>query len=213
MIKLEVGLKLEKDLKYYKKILRKHNAINTFNCETHDIYWTNKNLDGLTEKEMKNACIRLRITRGIGVKDRALFKKIRNALGIKDRWNYEFQNYKVFDKESENEFKIKENDLEKYYKIFEEKGFKKIFDTYKTDYQYSIGLMKSRIQLQNIKDIGLLLYYDNPDFYELPLKKQREKIIEELNSYGFDFHKDELGLDKLRTLYYKKDCHSENQNG
>ena len=73
--------------------------------------------------------------------------------------------------------------------------------------------MKSRIQLQDIENIGLLLYYDNPDYYELSLDEQRNALIDELNSYGFDFSYDILGLDKLRTLYYKKEMYSKNQNG
>ena len=36
--------------------------------------------------------------------------------------------------------------------------------------------MKNRIQLQDIKDIGLLLYYDNPDLYELSLEEQRKNL-------------------------------------
>lgn len=73
--------------------------------------------------------------------------------------------------------------------------------------------MKNRIQLQDIKDIGLLLYYDNPDLYELSLEEQRKKLIDELNHYGFDFKYSDLGLDKLRTLYCKKEMYSKNQNG
>ena len=73
--------------------------------------------------------------------------------------------------------------------------------------------MKSRIQLQDIENIGLLIYYDNPDYYELPFDAQRNALINELNSYGFDFDYDTLGLDKLRTLYYKKEMYSKNQNG
>lgn len=213
MIALEVGLKLDNHQKDYEKILEEHNAINRWDCETHDIYWTDKDLNGLTENEMKRACVRLRMTRGIGGKDFKTINKIKNALGIKGNWNCRFQNYKVFDKTAEDQFEVNANDLEDYHKKFDEKGYKKVFDTYKTDYQYSIGNMKSRIQLQDIKDIGLLLYYDNPELYELPLEEQRKKLIEELNSYGFDFKKDELGIDKLRTLYYGKDCYSENQNG
>ncbi len=72
------------------------------------------------------------------------------------------------------------------------------------DYQYSIRNIKSRIQLQYIEDIGLLLYYDNPDYYELSLDEQRKALIDELNSYGFEFDYETLGLDKLRILYYKK---------
>ena len=41
---VEVGIKLSND----------------FNVKTHDIYYTNKNLDNLTENEIKNSCIRLR---------------------------------------------------------------------------------------------------------------------------------------------------------
>ena len=73
--------------------------------------------------------------------------------------------------------------------------------------------MNHRIQLQEIKDIGLLVYYDNSDYYNLPLDAQRMKLIDELNSYGFELKYDDLGLDKLRTLYYKKEMYSKNQNG
>lgn len=73
--------------------------------------------------------------------------------------------------------------------------------------------MNSKVQLQEIDDIGLLVYYDNSIYYDLPLDEQRNKLIDELNSYGFDFSYDILGLDKLRTLYYKKEMFSKNQNG
>ena len=46
--------------------------------------------------------------------------------------------------------------------------------------------MKSKIQLQEIKGIGLIWYYDNPDFYQLPFKEQRKKLVDEFNSYGFE---------------------------
>lgn len=59
----------------------------------------------------------------------------------------------------------------------------------------------------------LVLEYDNPDYYHYPLEEQRKMLIDELNSYGFNFKYDDLGLDKLRTLYYKKEMFSKNQNG
>ena len=68
------------------------------------------------------------------------------------------------------------------------------------------------IQLQDIENIGLLVYYDNPDYYDLPEKVQRQKLIEELNSYGFEIPVEQLGLDKLRTLYLNREMYSENQN-
>jgi len=93
------------------------------------------------------------------------------------------------------------------------KGYFKVFDTVKKDYHYKNDKIKSIIQLQDIKDIGLVVYYDNPDYYGLELDNQREKLLQELNYYGFSFKKEELGIDKLRTLYYKKQLYSKNQNG
>ena len=91
-------------------------------------------------------------------------------------------------------------------------GYNIVFDTIKFDFQYGNDKMKSRVQLQSIKDVGLLVYYDNPNYYEFPLDKQRKLLLEELNSYGFDFKTTDLGLDKLRTLYYGKEMFSKNQN-
>ena len=60
MLIVEVGFKLVKDYIYYDNLLKKNGLNNDFNVITHDIYYTNKKLDGLTEVEMKNSCIRLR---------------------------------------------------------------------------------------------------------------------------------------------------------
>lgn len=177
MLVLEVGLKLNNYLIYYHDMLIKNGLSLDFSCITHDIYYTDKNLDGLTENQMKNSCIRLRYCDEI--------------------------NKEIIDK----------TDLDnKEHKLIE-KGYKKVFDTIKMDFQYSNKNMKSKIQLQDIKDIGLLVYYDNPNYYKLPLEEQRKKLIDELNSYGFNFKYSDLGIDKLRTLYYKKEMYSENQNG
>jgi len=177
MLALEVGFKLDKSLIFYHDMLTKNGLTLDFSCITHDIYYTDKSLDGLTENQMKNSCIRLRYCDCI--------------------------NKEISDK----------TELDKKEKSLIENDYKKIFDTIKIDFQYCNQSMKSKIQLQDIKDIGLLVYYDNPDYYELPLKEQREKLIDELNSYGFDFKYSDLGLDKLRTLYYGKEMYSENQNG
>ena len=203
MIVVEVGFKLNKNIKYYEEILSSHNAINRFNCKMHDIYWTNKNLENMTENEMKNSCIRLRITEGFGGVDFSGVSKI----------SYRFQNADNFIVNKDNQKELTLEEVNEYIKKIENNGYVKAVDTSKVDYQYSIGDMKSRIQLQDIENVGLLIYYNNPDYYELPLDNQRNALINELNSYGFDFDYNTLGLDKLRTLYYKKEIYSKNQNG
>ena len=92
-------------------------------------------------------------------------------------------------------------------------GYKKVFDTIKKDFHYYKDGMSSKVQLQQIENIGLLVYYDNKDYYEFDLDTQRKMLIDELNSYGFQFNYDILGIDKLKTLYYGKEMYSKNQNG
>lgn len=200
---LEVGFKLDKDLAYYHNMLIDYGFKNVFNCETWDRYWSNKDFEGMSENEIKRNCVRFRCSRSI----KKRFLK-RNSFT-----NSGFQNYLIFDNLAENSFMCPMEALPEFEEKFKKYYWKKVFDTKKKDYQYSIEGMKSRIQLQDIEGIGLLVYYDNPDYYHLPIDEQRKKIIDELNSYGFNFKYDDLGLDKLRTLYYGKECYSENQNG
>ncbi len=113
-------------------------------------------------------------------------------------------------KDAETDF---EEIKEKGEKLIAE-GYRKVFDTIKLDFQYGgIEGMPSRVQLQDIKDVGLLCYYDNANYYHLPMDDQRRELLHELNSYGFNFKETDLGIDKLRTLYYGKPMYSKNQNG
>lgn len=200
---VEIGIKLKHNLDYYENILKNVSAINTYNCETRDLYYTNKLLNGFTENEMKMACVRFRMSRNLD----------ENDSDGNNGWSCVFQNYHVFDFLNEDKFQCDYSSLKNYEQKFKDANWIKVFDTYKTDHQYQIGNMKSRIQLQDIQGIGLILYYDNPDYYSLPQEEQRKNLIDELNSYGFDeFDYNTLGFDKLRTLYYKKNCYSKNQN-
>ena len=189
MLIVEVGIKLDKDFEYYDNLLKNNGLVNDFKVTTHDIYYTDKNLDGLSENEMKNACIRLRSGNNSNYK---IQNNLIDNLDLKEVSSAELDDF--------------ENRLDKL-------GYKKVFDTTKKDFHYYKEGMSSKVQLQQIEDIGLLVYYDNKDYYEFDLETQRKKLINELNSYGFNFNYDILGLDKLRTLYYKKEMYSKNQNG
>ena len=189
MLIVEVGLKLNNSFDYYDNILNNNGLINDYNVTTHDIYYTNKDLNGMSENEMKNACIRLRSCNNED------FKLQNNLLPEID--------IKIVKQKSLNEFE------EKLHKF----GYNKVFDTIKKDHHYFKEGMNSKIQLQEIDSIGLIVYFDNSNYYDLDLDTQRNKLIDELNLYGFDFKYDDLGLDKLRTLYYGKEMYSKNQNG
>ena len=55
----------------------------------------------------------------------------------------------------------------------------------------------------------------NTDFSIMPktTTNNEDRAERLINEYGFDFNYTDLGLDKLRTLYYGKEMYSENQNG
>ena len=207
---VEVGFLLENDIEFYEEILEKAGAEKTFVCETHDKYWTNKTYDELivlTENQIKMSCIRLR--------ECAVYDTIHC---IEKSPSFHFDNYLIFDKNltenenSKNYFKVKESEIKPYIEKIENQNWYLIFDTFKRDYQYKIGDIESRIQLQEIDNIGLVLYYDNPEYYEMPEKLQRKALIDELNNYGFNFSYDLQDIDKLRTLLTGILCTSFNQN-
>ncbi len=191
MLVVELGLYLDKPYSYYEELLKNNGLKCVFECITHDIYYTDddfSNIDNMSENQIKDVCIRVR--------------SVNNS-------DYEIQHNLIKDY---NRKCIKTNNIEELDKELSEYGYRKVFDTIKHDYQWCKDGMSSKIQLQEIKDIGLLLYYDNKEYYEYDLDTQRRKLIDELNSYGFNFDYDVLGIDKLRTLYYKKKMYSKNQN-
>lgn len=183
---VEVGMKLDKSIIYYHDMLINKGLKLNYSCITRDVYYTKDSLEGLTENQMKNACIRFRYCNSINEKTRIITSRKNN--------------------------KVVEEQIKKEQTLIKQ-GYKKVFDTIKIDFQYCNDDMKSKVQLQDIKDIGLLVYYDNPNYYGLSLDEQRKMLFNELNLYGFNFKETDLGLDKLRTLYYGKEMYSKNQNG
>lgn len=184
---VEVGIKLDKSLNYYKNLLEKNDLKIVYEVTTHDIYYTNKELDNLTEREMKEACIRLRSCNDSSF----IVQNDFSNLGIKE---------------------VLKEDLLTYEEKLKELNYKKVFDTEKRDYHYFKDGMTSRVQLQDIKDIGVVVYFDNKKYSGYKEEIQRNKLIEELNTYGFNISYDSLDIDKLRTLYYGKEMYSLNQN-
>ena len=161
------------------------------------IYWTPYDLCGYTEKQMKDACIRYRQVNNL--------KSDRPGPAV-------MQNYPMTNKKDVGEFFIPRDALAAFDAMLQESGYQKVFDTRKRDYQYATTSMRSRIQLQQIDNIGLVVYYDNPNYYHMQAEQQRLELIRELNNIGFEIPETQLGIDKLRTLYTGKLCYSTNQN-
>ena len=112
---VEVVFLLDRDLSYYDELIKKHNGINTFSCKTYDIYWTKENLDGLSENQMKNKCIRFRKCNRI----------CGEHLNEDESSRCVFQNYRLYDNNSNDSFECLIEDLQENEKKFEKKDLKK----------------------------------------------------------------------------------------
>lgn len=194
---VEIGILLHKPLAYYDELLTSKGACNVFNCKTHDVYWTFHDLRGKSEKQIKDACIR--------------YRHVTNLASDKPGPAV-MQNYPMADKRSVGEFFVPVNALQEFDRMFQEQGYMRVFDTTKHDYHYATPQMRSRIQLQDIEGLGLVVYYDNPDYYNFPPETQRIALIRELNTFGFNIPESQMGIDKLRTFYNNELCYSTNQN-
>ncbi len=179
---VEVGMPLDKSLIYYHEMLFSHGLDLQFACVTHDLYYTKAEN---FDEALTDSQIKNECVR---------LRRLEGVIGVNKRPRDDIE--AIMQQE----------------KGLLAQGYKKAFDTIKFDFQYHKEGMTSYIQLQDIKDIGLLLYYDNGHYYDLPLDEQREALFKELNSYGFDFKQDDLGVDKLLSLYHKKLMYSKNQN-
>ena len=189
MAEVEVAFKVSQRQSKCEKLLKKAGYELFWKAKTRDLYFTKTELSpDMSEQELKFACVRIRNSNG----------------------GYSVDNFSVFDNSKPDKFKC---DKIKAYEIVEillENGYKKVFDTSKTDYVYKKG--NSYHQLQNIDGIGLLDYAFDEDIKNLPEDEQFIILKKEMEDIGIELEYDK-GVDKLRTLLSRKLCFSKNQNG
>ena len=189
MAEVEIAFKVKQKQSKCEKLLKKVGYELFWKAKTRDLYFTKIELSlDMSEQELKFACVRIRNSNG----------------------GYSVDNFSVFDNSKPDKFKC---DKIKAYEIVEmllENGYKKVFDTSKTDYVYKKG--NSYHQLQNIDGIGLLDYAYDEDIKDLQEEKQFEILSKEMEDIGIELEYKE-GIDKLRTLLLGKLCFSKNQNG
>lgn len=187
---VEIGMLCKEPLDYYLDLLKNNGINQKMVLVTRDIYFYNKDINelkNLKESDIKHSCIRIRMCRKPGGKFRKFNIQNCNMPGFKS----EYRKWRL----KSIEKKLLSN------------GYKPIIDTVKTDYQYENG-----IQLQNVDDIGLLVFWDNPKYYDFNEEKQFDLLKKDLEKIGFDFVYP-LGIDRLRTKINNKLCFSKNQSG
>jgi len=189
-MEVELGFLLDNNLDYYEKIITNNNCKYLGKNQMIDMYYSNQNnFDNMTELEIKNACIRLRF----GIHKGSL------------KYKGGFQNC-IIDNKSDSEYSD-----ELLANIIND-GFKLKYTMHKTDIHYKHSIINGDIQFQEVDGFGLMIFYYNPDYFNLDEETQRRKLIDDLRVFGFDFNYESLGVDRLRSLYYGELKYSLNQN-
>ena len=189
MDEVEVGFKIKNSLDESREILLKNGFENIFNTQTHDLYFSKTQLNKkMTEQEIKFSCVRFRHTKG----------KCR------------FENFKLFDKNSEDKFECLLDEAGEIFIKLKQQGFNKVFDTYKSDNIFRKGTLCC--QLQEIDGIGLLNYIFDESVFCLSQSEQFEYLTKKMIDMGFVLEYKE-GVDKFRSFINGKLMFSKNQNG
>lgn len=180
---VEVGYLCNNSINYYDDLLKKQKVDNYFNTCVKDIYYSKKDINKLQEmasNDIKESCIRIRFSKSITNNSRYKKFRIQNYEGLLNIFNDDFYAYREFDNIQR---KLIEN------------GFKKVISTEKIDYQYMDGYL----QLQDVQDIGLIVYYYNPKYFYESVDVQKKLLTQELKEIGFEF-KSLQEIDRLKIL-------------
>lgn len=116
----------------------------------------------------------------------------------------------MFDESKPDKFKCSLDEAAEIIVNLKQNGFKKVFDTYKTDFIYKKD--NTYHQLQKINHIGLLDYVYCEDLFQHKPEWQFTLLSNGMKNLGFELEYEE-GVDKLRSLLSQKLCFSKNQNG
>lgn len=190
MIRVEAGFKIKNSKEEAEQILLKNGFVNTFkNAKTRDVYFgRNINFNNKSETEIKRSLIRCR--------------------GFQTFTNLQLLDPSIPEGKHVVDFKTALN----YCNRLLAEGFDVVFDTEKTDWIYKKG--NCWHQLQDIKNIGLIDYVWNEDIFNKGYSEQEQfnLLKQQMTDLGFTLEYD-LGIDKLRTLYYGEIKFSTNQAG
>lgn len=186
MEKIEVSFKISgNQMTVVNKILTKGFTL-LWKVKTIDKYYCkpNSNITNLKEK-----CLRLRKVESLS----------------NDSITYYFEDYSllnVSEKNKLNDFKIlKEDDYNYLDETLKKMNFKEFLTTNKIDYV----LKKENyiFQIQDIKDCGLIVSYDNEDYSNYNYQEQKSLLIADLEKFGFQIV-DYEEFDKFKELITNK---------
>ncbi len=142
-------------------------------------------------KTLKDRCVRLRTSFKIDEEIRKLgFRKLDLS-------------------ESQDEEKLSLKEAKKLEKQLLKDGYQLIHTDDKTDFVYILKEKDLAFQIQDIEGLGIIVAYDNKDYYNLPSKKQREKLIKDVEHYGIkiqDYNQVDrfTGIDKSKKFSIKE---------
>lgn len=186
----KVSLLLDGDVDYYTNLLNSQGAVITEIFDITERLFTDKNFEDIclmSESEIKQNCV--------------VIKNCNQVMGDNGSNSEKIclENYSIFDKNHDADFEINKSELKDFCSKLENGGFYEVLQTFKMQYDFRLR-NGNALSLQEIDSIGVVLTYFNSEYENMPSNLQREAVISELNSYGFEIDKNESDIDVIKTL-------------
>lgn len=188
MIKEEIEFFVEKSLEENIKILKRNGFNEMFHVRTIANYYLPSNVELNDIRDVKDKCIRIR--KSVRNDYSEGFKLGNSGILDKDKYSDYYS-----DEVCEIEIKTDKEALDLENRLLSD-GYKLIYTDDKDDNVYEINNREIVFQLQDLKDIGLIIAYDNSKYYGLDKYKQTLELIKDVEKYGIRFK----GYDKVNRF-------------
>lgn len=168
---------------------------NICNTVVEERYYYDKDISNMTENEIETICLKVsKNCNDFSIQNNDLLKKRAESNCLSTE---------------ENELILKDSifpdEINSYEKCLILLNYEKKIECKEQHYYYQNVEDNVIIELQKVEGVGLLLYYDNPRYFNMSIEEQKRQLIEELiYNYGFDIPDDCNNFDKLRYIYHRE---------
>lgn len=191
-----ITIKLNNDLSFeeWKDEMRIAGFENICTTGIEERYYCDKDISNMTENEIEVICLKAsKNCNGFSIQNNDSLKKRIDVDHLTEE-----------EKELILKDSISFDEIDYYEKCLLELGYEKKIVCKEQHYYYQNKEDNVIIELQKVEGIGLLLYYDNPQYFNMSIDEQKKQLISDLSyNYGFDIPEDCINFDKLRFILEK----------
>ncbi len=191
-----ITIKLDNDLSFeeWEEEMKIAGFQNTCTTVIEERYYFDEDISNMTEREIETICLKAsKNCNGFSIQNNDLLKK-----------RIDINHFTEEEKELILKDSISFDEIDYYEKCLLELGYEKKIVCKEQRYYYQNKEDNVIIEFEKVEGIGLLLYYDNPKYFNMSIDEQKKQLISDLSyNDGFDIPEDCKNFDKLRFILEK----------